>query len=842
MSRAGGAGWAVWRLLLKSQLREQPGRLFIAVLAIAVGVALGTAVYLVNTAALAEFEQATRRLTGDADLMVQGPPQGFDEALFVRLVRDPQLAAASPVLELEAALPGQHVPLHVLGIDAFRAAGVQPALIGAMAAQVRSLLEPDTILLSSAASTALRLGRGDTLTVMAGSDARRLRAVDVMPVAAYTQSLGIMDIAAAQWTFARLGRLTRVDLRLRPGQDVQAFRARLAPQLPPGLQIMAPQMAWDRARTVTRAYRVNLNMLALVTLLTGAFLVFATQSLSALRRRTELALLRALGLTGPELERVLVGEGALLGGAGALIGICLGVGIAGIVLNLLNGDIGNGQMHVTHWALPLTPWPLLIFFLLGVGTACLGSWVPAREAARRAPALALKPGDVEQTFRQLSTTRLGLGLMAAGALLAWLPPMAGLPVAGYAAIAALLFGAVLLLPAAVTAVLALLPHTNRILPDIAIAQLRGSVGLSTASLATIVVSFSLMIAMAIMVHSFRDTFDRWLTRMLPADLQLRVPLDSDTASWSAAEQARIAGLPGVRRAEFRRSVPLYLRPDRAAVTLIARDGTVDALNAALPLVHGAPGPAPAGRAPLWISEAVADKFGFTAGSGVDLPLSGRALPCYVAGIWRDYARPNGALVMPRDLYRRLTGDSGATEGAVWLDPGGDPVRATTAIRALFANGDWLEINATPAVRERSLALFDRAFAITYGLEAVAVAIGLLGVSVAASATVFARRVQFGMLRHVGMLRRQVLGMLAAEGLLLSAIAAAFGLVLGTCLSLVLVYVVNRQSFNWSIDLSIPAGQLLRLSGALVVAACVAAVWSGRAATGAEVIRAVREDW
>ena len=833
---------AVWRLLVRSQLREQPGRLFVTVLAIALGVALGTAVYLVNDAAMNEFGQATRRLTGDADILVRGSLEGFEDALFVSLAHAPEVAAASPMLEFELALSGGRAPLHLLGLDPFRAVALQPALLGAIGSDVRALLTPDAILLSSAAADALNLRRGDTLPVVAGSLVKTLRVIGVLPVGSYSQPLALMDIASAQWAFAHLGRINRIDLRLRAGTDVPSFRAKLAAQLPPGVQAIAPEVAWDRARTVTRAYRVNLNMLALVTLLTGAFLVFATQSLSALRRRTEFGLLRALGLTRAELERMLLGEGALLGAAGAFVGVVLGGLAAGVVLRLLDGDFGNGQLYVDRRAIPVAPLPMLLFFALGIAAACLGSWIPAREVARRPPALALKPGDAELAIRREFTTWPGVALIATGTLLAWLPPVAGLPLPGYAAIAALLFGAVLLLPAVLHIVLGLAPQTGRLLLDTALAQLKGSVGLSTASLATIVVSFSLMVAMAVMVHSFRDSFENWLTKILPADLQLRVPFGSDTASWSQVEQARIVALHGVQRAEFRRALPIYLTADRPPVMLIARDGSAVELAAALPLVHRASGATPAGLTPVWISEVLQDTAGYRLGDSLYLPLAGTSVPCFVAGVWRDYARPTGAIIMPRAAYLTLTGDQRATEGAVWVRPGYDTAQIEAAIRAAFVHGEWLEILTTPALRERSLAIFDRAFAITYALESIAVVIGLMGVSVAASGTALARRTQFGMLRHVGMLKRQVLGMLAHEGLLLSGLAVIYGLTLGLSLSLVLVYVINRQSFNWSIDLAVPWGQLLVLSTTLIAAASITAVVSGRAATSQDAIRAVREDW
>jgi len=199
-------------------------------------------------------------------------------------------------------------------------------------------------------------------------------------------------------------------------------------------------------------------------------------------------------------------------------------------------------------------------------------------------------------------------------------------------------------------------------------------------------------------------------------------------------------------------------------------------------------------------------------------------------------------VISRPAYIAATGDTGANEGSVWLNAGASAALTEAKLRARFARGDSLEILTSTALRERSLRIFDRAFAITYALEAIAVIIGLMGVSFAASSTALARRAEFGMLRHIGLLRRQVVGMLASEGILTSTFGVAYGLALGIALSLVLVYVINRQSFNWSIDLAIPAWQLAILSLTLITAAALTAIWSGRAAMSQDSVRAVREDW
>jgi putative ABC transport system permease protein len=841
VARGGGHG-PVWRALLLSQWLEHPARLAGLIGTIALGVALGATVYLINGAALNEFGLATKKLIGEADIVVRGPREGFSEALFTTLAHDPDVSAASPVLELEVALPGRRDPLKVIGLDPFRAAAVQSALIADLGRNVFALFRTDGIILSASAAHALALRAGDEFEVIVGNAPHSLHVLGTLSESAYSEPLGIMDIASAQWSFAQIGRLNRIDLRLRPGSNAETFRSALSLRLPPGVLAVAPDVERNRTVTVTRAYRINLNMLALVALWTGAFLVFSTQSLSVLRRRRTLGLLRALGATRGQIEFALVGEGALFGLAGSLLGVLLGEFAAAALTRMLIGDLGNGQLHAEGATLIGAPWAMLGFIFIGSAAASVGAWLPARSAAREPPARALKGGDADPGALVRTGWRAGVAMLAAGALLARLPPVAGLPLFGYAAVAALLFGAVLLVPMLTVRLLRLAPRVDHPVPDTALAQLRENVALSTLSLASIIVSFSLMVAMAIMVYSFRVSFEHWLGLLLPADLQMREPLGNDTAYWSPADQARLAAAAGVARIEFRRTRPLLLDPDRPPVILIARNASTAALIDALPLVRSLPPGDIGSGEPAWISEAFADLYGYRLADELSLPLAGRMQRFKVAGIWRDYARSFGAVAISRAAYVNATGDRNANEASIWLDGSTDAAAAEAALRACLERGNPPEILTSTALRERSLRIFDRAFAITYAIEAIAVIIGLTGISFTASSTALARRAEFGMLRHIGMLPRQILGMLGSEGVLLSAFGVVYGLVLGAALSLVLVYVVNRQSFNWSIDLAVPLWQLALLSVGLVAAAAVTAVISGRAALNADAVRAVREDW
>jgi putative ABC transport system permease protein len=348
--------------------------------------------------------------------------------------------------------------------------------------------------------------------------------------------------------------------------------------------------------------------------------------------------------------------------------------------------------------------------------------------------------------------------------------------------------------------------------------------------------------MAIMVASFRISLDAWLDQVLPADLYLRSGLAGDTAYLAPQDEARIAALPGVRRAEFLRVQQLLLESGRPRVALLARSLDRNDPGRRLPLVGDAQAPRSGEPPPLWASEAMVDLYGYTVGKVVELPLAGKSRRFMVAGIWRDYARQHGSVIIERERYIEYSGDRNSNDAALYLAPGASPKAIEQAIRASVPGAVNLEFGEPGMIRARSLDIFDRTFAVTYALEAVAVLIGLFGLSSSFGALVLARSREFGMLRHVGMTRRQIGAMLAAEGALVSALGLALGLALGWVISLVLIHVVNRQSFHWSMDLHLPWGLLALLAAALLLLATLTALASGRRALGVDVVRAVREDW
>jgi len=826
--------------LFLGPLRQSKGRLALSLAAIALGVALGYAVQLVNQSAINEFAQAVQTLSGTADLEIRGPRAGFDEALYPQLARLPEVAVASPVIETDIRIAGRNETLRILGVDVFRAALVQPELAATGVADSLDTLRPDAVFLSPAAANWLGVREGDTVVVQVALGEARLR------VAGLTRAdgtrFGLVDIGGAQAALDRLGKINRVDLRLRAGVDVEAFRRQLRAELPAGVLAERPEASVKRAATISRAYRVNLNVLALVALFTGGLLVFSTQALAVVRRRSHLALLRVLGLRGRGILALVVGEALLLGVVGAGLGLGLGYALADTILKLLGADLGAGHFRGLQPVLRFDAASAVLFFALGVAVAAAGSLLPALEAARTQPAAALKAGDEQRVFERLTPIWPGLAVIAGGAVLTLAPPIDGLPVLGYVAIALLLIGTIMLMPRLAVAVFGRIPMPTALPARLAVLQLRGAPGQSMLSLAAIVAAVSLLVSMAIMVASFRHSLGEWLEHVLPADLYLRASGPGDAAFLTPRDQETIARVPGVRRIDYGRAQEILLAPEEPPITLLSRSVDADDPGRLLPLVSGFIVPRANEPPPIWVSEAMIDLYGFALGKVVELPVAGRNERFTVAGVWRDYIRQHGAVLIQRDLYVRLSGDRNASNAALWLESGADASRVKEALRTTVPGGERLDIAEPGEIRRRSMQVFDRTFAITYVLEVVALVIGLTGLSSSFGALVLARRREFGMLRHVGMTRRQIGVMLAIEGFAVSALGLAVGLGLGWVISLILIHVVNPQSFHWSMDLAIPWGPLGVFCAVMLVAASVTAAASARTAMADDAARAVKEDW
>ena len=818
------------------ELRHHPWRNATAVVAVMLGVALAFAVRLINASALAEFSSAVSSVNGQPDAELRARQGPLPDALLDRVAAHPEVALASPVLEssVQAVLPGgERVAMQLLGVDALVVAGLSPALMpipeaatGDAAVRRFDLFAPDAVFMNAAAQQAL--GNTATLQLQIGLGLRSVRVAG--RVNAPGAPLLVMDVAAAQDLMGRAGQLSRIDLRLAPGAQLDAVLASLA--LPAQVIAQRPEQSGERVSNLSRAYRVNLTVLALVALFTGAFLVFSVLSLSVARRQPQFALLGVLGLSSNERLRLVLAESALLGLLGSALGIALGTALATLALRLLGGDLGGGYFSGVAPPLQWSAWAGLVYGGLGVAASVVGGWWPARQAQRLALAVAL----------------------------AWAPPVAGIPLAAYVSVGLLLVGGIAALPLAVGWLLdRIAPHIRRhALPVLAVERARRLRETAAVATSGVVASLALSVALTVMVASFRESVTQWLDAVLPAQLYVRSSGSNglDSSHLPTAFVAAVEGVEGVARMDTLRATPVQMDPVRPAVVLLSRPlNMAPGAALSLPLV-GNPLPAPPVTGgervvAVYVSEAMVDLYGAQPGGWLPGLAQAFAEPnvrdvrFFVAGVWRDYARQHGSVAMDREDFVRFTGDARVNDLALHLAAGADENTVRERIRALASSegaGGLIEFASSGQIRAVSLRIFDRSFAVTVWLQAVAIGIGLFGVAASFSAQVLARKREFGLLAHLGLTRQQILGVVALEGLAWTLLGALAGLALGLAVSLVLVHVVNPQSFHWTMDLVLPWARLLALCAAVVVAGTLTAWLAGQAAASRDAVRAVKEDW
>jgi putative ABC transport system permease protein len=817
--------------------------------AIALGVAMVAAIHWVNASALHSFEQGVGALSGRATTAVLPTGGHLDEGLLPRLREFPEVADAYPGLrmELPTAADGR---LPLLAVDLLRDAGVRgdylPGL-GDEGLSFTDLMARGAILLGRQAAADLGKGPGDTVRVQVGVDTVALRVVGLLPTEAFWADGAVMDLATAQWTFGRTGELDRIDVVLTDPGERAAFAHRLRAVAGEAVRLSRPELEARRLDAMTQAYRTNLNVLALVGLLTAAFLVYSLLTLSMRRRRTHFAVLRVLGMGRWRLTGWLLAEGLVLGLVGAVAGLLLGLGLAWLGVTTLGGDLGAGYFRDIRARLHAHTGDMLILGGLGVAAAVLGTLAPVLDNVRGAGEAAMRRGAAESRRGLGPAWRLGLagGALLAAAALTRLPAWGGLPLAGYGAILLVLGAGLLAAPVALKVLAGALPVARtRVARLVARAQLLGAPRRAAMAVSAALVSFALLVAMATMIHSFRGSVVSWLDQILAADVYVRSGPTGEAAFIPAQKWQAVRAWEGVRHLEPYRRLQLTWAPAggeaRAPVRVTARRLDLPEARGAIEVMRGG-WPAAGDQREVLVSEVFARKYGVGPGDTLDVPIGGHPRRLTVAGVWRDYSYQWGHLLLDRSAFEAFTGDRRADQIALYLQPNADPAALRERLKAAFAGAPALEIADAREIRRHSLAIFDRSFAVTYVLVVVAVGVGLIGTLQSLAVQALERRGELAMLRFLGFRVADVARAQAWEAGLSGAFGGLLGLGVGAVVAVILVKVVNDQSFLWSLPVDFPEA-LLAGALAVLIAATAGGGWLlGRAQGRRDPTRAVGEE-
>ena len=817
------------RIILRPLLGDL-ARTALTIVSIALGVGVVVGIDLAGDAASGSFLSSLHTLAGTVDFEIEANG-GIDERWMGRLAALPFDAKFAPVIETQACIvrptgPCQSVPLY--GVD---------------------LLGREGLIVSRVLADRLDLHAGGTVDVTIGDAPRRFPITEIADRKG-AEFLGL-DIAAAQQALGRYGVIDRIDVTAGPHADAARLEKTLLGLLPAAYTLAKPGARGEENQRMLRAFRWNLRVLSYISLVVGAFLIYNTVAVSVVRRRPEIGVLRALGTSRGTILRLFLGEAAMFGLAGSVAGVFLGRLMAQATVGLIAETVNALYTSSRPGVVTLGAGEALGGIAAGIAVALLSALGPAREAMRVPPTEAMGRGAHEH--RAVLRWRRDLAwaaLFAAGALAASQAPPAGpYPVGGYVAALLAIGAAAFAAPAVVLGVHRLTRGAVRRLfaaPGLLAGRsLASSLARTSVIVGALATAIAMMASVGIMVASFRETVEVWLGTQLRADLYVRAAGRTGAGNYPALSSdvpAIAAGVPGVEAVDIFHGMEFRYHGERATLgagiaDIVRRYGRLhflpgenrDAILRSLP-----------GRDRAIVSEPFANKHHVRAGDRLVLELRDRRVPVTVAGIYYEYSSSQGFVVLDRSTLLRYLPGQPPTNVAVYLRRGADAQKAERELRQRL--GSYRVVVMPNAVLRRdALAIFDRTFAITWALEAVAIVVATLGAANALLALVLDRRREIGLLRYLGASAVQVRRMIVLEAALLGLLAALIGLALGFALSLLLIFVVNKQSFGWTIQFHPPAGLL---SGAIFLVWCatvVAALYPARAAARLDPLEAIHEE-
>jgi putative ABC transport system permease protein len=873
------------RFVVRALWREKT-RSTVSVLAIALGIAVMTAIRLANSSVIDTFEAAVDSVSGRTSLRIRGTAGRFDETLLTNLQWLGEFGQVSPVVEAYAmysdqdrsAASGESFSrgeiLHVLGVDVlldfplrdYHVLKTADTSSQHIARDVLRLLnDPHSIILTEKFLRRHNLRVGGRVALTFGSRRQWFEISGVLlnqgPARTMAGNFALMDIGAAQWASDQLGRINYVDLLADDKRSVEPLQREIASRLPTGLVVELPDAASARADTMISAFQFNLTALSLVALIVGIFLIYNTVAISVAARRVEIGTLQAIGAGRTVILLLFLTEALLLASVGVLLGLPLGRLLAVAAVNATAQTVETFYIAAVAEssanALRLTSWDVLFASAITLPLALLAAWLPAWEAATVPPIEATRGLGT-----RLSTSALRRLVIAAvlclgcGWALTWCEPLGGRPVWGFVAELLFMLGGALLTPL----VLLVACRVSRrvasiVLPGVSVewrlasANLLSGLPRVSVSVAALAVSLSMMVAITVMVGSFRETVVYWLDSVLSAELSAKPVMQTSAVGETRLSAAAVETIRSDRDVIdtiwfASRQIPFR----DSSIRLTATELGKAVQRGRLLFKSSRPTEAELdslGSDRVLVSDSFALRFGVEKGQVVELPTANGSAEFLVVGVYYDYASNQGTVMLDSRSLGRHYGDADLSQApqhlSIYLAPGADAEEVR--MRLLNEMGDEQQVYCVTSseVRQEAMRIFESTFTITYALQVIAIVVAGLGVASTLITLIYQRQREIGMLSLIGATCRQVRRVIMIEAVILGAVSQFIGISVGVVLALVLIFVINVQSFGWTIQVHVPWWFLAQSTVLVIIAAATFGLYPAVRAASVDALQTVREE-
>src|SRR6266540_1041083 len=792
--------------LLKTSLRhllKHPWQIGLAILGVALGVAVVVSIDLTNSSARRAFAISTETIAGRATHQIIGGPNGIDEALYRRLRLDLGVRESAPVVEGYAAAPDHPgLTLHILGVDPLAEGPFRPYLnmqnAGPRSDLTALFVKPGTALMSAETARANGLKGGDTLRLRIGARIETATLVALLEpqdevARRALDGLLIADISTAQEWLGRVGKLTEIDLILPEDDAGQAAIDKITPILPPGVQLTRPALRTQAIEQMTAAFELNLTALSLLALL--------------------------------------VGEALVVGMIGALAGLALGIALGRGLIGLVTQTINDLYFTISIRTIEISAGPLIKGFTLGLLTTLVAAAVPAIEATFTPPRTVLRRSSYEDRVRRVVPLAgaIGFAMLLAGLGLLLVPSKS--IVLSFTALFVITVGSAAITPLATLLLMRLarpiMGGAFGMLGRMAARDVVATLSRTSVAIAALMIAISVTIGVGLMVGSFRQTVVRWLDTSLHNDVFVSAPGVSGGRSDQPLPPAvveQISAAPGVARARRYRNVTVGGQFGPTTVVGIEVQNERD--RSSFQFIEGDPAAIwpEFARGQVLVSEPLAYRYDLHPSDTIRLLTDTGERAFTIAAIYYDYGSNQGVVMLDLAQYQAAWNDRAISSLGVDAVPGTDVDTLVLQLRGLVGADQIVNIRSNRALREASIEVFDRTFAITTVLQLLATIVAFVGILAALMALQLERARELGMLRANGLTPRQLWGVVLSQTGLMGVTAGLLAIPVGVMLAAVLVFVINKRSFGWTLQFQLDGGLFLQALLVAVLAALLGGLY------------------
>ena len=836
-------------------LRLNKMRTSLSIIGIALGVSVFVSVQIAIQTAIESFNATVDHVSGKANLQVTSFGRGFSEEVYLKVKKVPGVKAATPVIQFISKIEepiGE--PLYLLGIDVFSDQQFRDYHFYDPAEEdLQFLKDPKAIAITEKLAERHGLKKGDKLHLIFGSKRVTLIITHLLKMEGPAKSLegnfGLMDIASAQEALEKVGLIDRIDLIVEKSLDPQGVERELRRIIPLGTEIRRPETRSGQIEKMVSAFHLNLTALSLISLVVGMFLIYNAISISVIQRRREIGILRSIGVTRSQILGFFLCEAGVIGGLGSLIGIGAGIGLAKLMLFFVSRTIT--ALYITVKTEHLVISPLILVGGLGIGliASVFSSIGPAREASKIAPreALALGTLETKTKTRLKHFSFIGIGLLVLSFLLALQKPIHQKPIFGFLSALLIVTGMAFMIPSLTLFLNRILAPPLRFLfgveGKLASRYIRDSMARTVITIAALMTALSMLISISIMILSFRKTVDLWVEQSINGDVFI-FPGAYSLTGYSALLPLEVSkalpSLPGVKAVDSFRALEVEYRGQPALIAAV--DGQVFLNMKEIRFTKGNPRDILrqfASGQSILVTESFSLRHQVKTGDRMKLNTPKGEQDFLVSGVFYDYSTDWGMILIEKRLFQSLWNDETLHSAGIYLKEGVSLNAFKETIRERYSKPYQLFVVSHRELRDEILKIFDQTFAITYSLEFIAIIVAFLGIINSLNALIIERQRDIGILRALGGFRGQVQKIILIEAGMIGFFSHILGLVAGFLLSLLLIHVINKQSFGWTIQFSVPLWSLLEFWLMVMVTSIIAGFLPARRAAKMKIVEPLR---